>query len=174
MRGGLLVENQVAVDFVGDEDEVVGFAEAGEALDFLLGKNPAEWVLWVAEQKDSCGGRDGVFHGGPIELPTAIDLHMIDGDQLHPWSVAVDAEERRIDGRARHHGFAGLAKGAGGKRERRNEAAEVGDPLRIDVVRVATGLEVFEERGFEAGLRLGVAENPVIDAAVESVEDFGG
>lgn len=39
--GGDFVEDEVAVDFIGDEDEVVGVAEAGEGLDFVAVEDAA-------------------------------------------------------------------------------------------------------------------------------------
>ena len=41
MRGGGFVEDEVAVDFIGDEDEVMAFAEIGDSLDFRWGKRAA-------------------------------------------------------------------------------------------------------------------------------------
>jgi hypothetical protein len=49
MRGRLLVEYQVAVDLVGHDYEIVGFAEFGEFFDFLAGKNPAQRILRIAQ-----------------------------------------------------------------------------------------------------------------------------
>jgi len=39
--GFVFVEDEVAVDFIGDEDEVVPFAEVGELEDFRFGEDAA-------------------------------------------------------------------------------------------------------------------------------------
>lgn len=69
MRGGGFIEDEVAVDFIGDEDEVMALAEIGDPLDFRRGKRTAEGVLRIAEEKQAGGRGDSAFHGLPIEAP---------------------------------------------------------------------------------------------------------
>lgn len=67
-RGGF-VEDEVAVDFIGDEDEVMALAEIGESLDFRRKKRPTEGVLRIAKEENAGGGGDGTLHSIPIEAP---------------------------------------------------------------------------------------------------------
>ena len=69
-------------------------------------------------------------------------------------------------------GFAGLAEGADGEGERGDEAAEVDDVIERDCG-VPAVAQVGEDGVVEAVVGLGVAENAVVHAAVEGVEDAG-
>ena len=171
MWGGGFVEDEVAVDFIGDEDEVVAFAEGGEFFDFGFRKHAAERVLRIAEEKQLGRGGDGLFHGFPIEGPDFIDEDVIDGDEFH-LRIVVDAEEWRIDGRAGHHGLAGFAEGAGGEGKGGDESAEVDDVIERDGG-VPAITEVGEDGVVETIVGLGVAEHAVVHAAVEGLDDGG-
>ncbi len=70
MWGGGFVEDEVAMDFIGDEGEVMALAEIGELLDFRRGKRAAEGVLRIAEEEQAGGRGDGAFHRVPIEAPS--------------------------------------------------------------------------------------------------------
>lgn len=84
----------------------------------------------------------------------------------------MDAEEGRIDRSAGHDGFAGLAECASGKGKGGDEAAEVDDLIEGDRG-IAAITQVSENRVIEALVGLGIAEDAVVDAAVEGVDDRG-
>ena len=96
---------------------------------------------------------------------------MIHGDQFR-GGIPVDTEEWWIDRGAGHDGFAGLAECASGKGKGGDEAAEVDD--LIDGDRGIPAIpQVGENRVIEALVSLGIAEDTVVDAVVERVEDRG-
>jgi hypothetical protein len=87
--------------------------------------------------------------------------------------VVMDADERRIDRSAGHHRVAGLAERPCGVGERGDEAAEVDDVLQRHGLAVALA-QVGDDRLVQAGVRLGVAEDAVVHALVQRVEDHRG
>ncbi len=96
---------------------------------------------------------------------------MIHGDEFRS-GIPVDTEEWCIDRGAGHDGLAGLAEGASGDGECGHQAAEVDDLIDGDGG-VAAVAQVGEHCVIEAFVGLGVAENPVVDAAVEGIDDGG-
>ena len=67
----VLVEDEVAVDLVGDQDQVVACAEVGEAFEFGRGEDAAERVLRVAEDEDAAAGVTACLEAVPVEGPAA-------------------------------------------------------------------------------------------------------
>lgn len=96
---------------------------------------------------------------------------MIHGDQFRS-GIPVDAEERRINRSAGHDGFAGFAESAPGKGKGGDKAAEVDDLVERDRG-IAAIPQVGENRVIKALVGLGIAEDAVVDAAVEGIEDGG-
>jgi hypothetical protein len=68
---GVGFEEEVAVDFVRAEEEIVAFAEGGDAFEFRAGPDPADWVVRAAEDEESGARGDGAFHGVEIERVAA-------------------------------------------------------------------------------------------------------
>lgn len=114
VRGLFLVEDEVAVDFVGEKNKFVFLAEGGELNDFLFCEDAAHRILGIAEDEDLGLRGDFGFECFPVEGPVAIDFGMIDGLQLHR-GIVVNAEEGRVDGSAGEDCVAGFAKGTRGK-----------------------------------------------------------
>ena len=113
MRGGGFVEDEVAMDFIGNENEIVGHTEFRELFDFRAGKDFSERILRVAQEEYLCGRGDGIFHGYPVKAPTARGEGVIDGNQLG-FGIVVNTEKGRVNRGAGHYRFARLAKCAGG------------------------------------------------------------
>lgn len=137
--GGLFfVENEVAVNFVGDEEDVEFLAEGGELDHFALGENAAERILGVRKNEDAGVRADRSDHFFPVKSPDALDLDVFDLDEVG-FAIVVNAEERWVDGGAGHERFTGLGEGAAGHREGGNEAAKVNDFLFLGGVSDAIG-----------------------------------
>ena len=126
--GGVGFEEEVAVDFVRAEEEIVAFAEGGDAFEFRAGPDPADWVVRAAEDEEPCARRDGAFHGVEVERVAAgvVDGER-DGDEFAA-GVAVGFEEWWVDGRAGHDGVAGVAGDGGAEGECGDHAGEPCEP----------------------------------------------
>ena len=66
---GLSIEYEIAVDFVGDEYEIMAFAEVGESGEFFFAEYSADRVVWATEDEDFGVGFDRGFHRFDIEGP---------------------------------------------------------------------------------------------------------
>ena len=73
MRGGCLVENEVAVDLVGDQDEVVVSQKRRVGSTSSAVKTRPSGFCGLQRRKTLVCRGDGVFHGVPIEAPAAVD-----------------------------------------------------------------------------------------------------
>ncbi len=51
-----VIEKDVFVDFVGDKQEIVLFAEIGDEVELIFGEYFARWVVWGVEDEDACAG----------------------------------------------------------------------------------------------------------------------
>lgn len=106
----LLVENQVAVDLVGHEDESVTLAELGDLDHLMAGEGSPEWILRLAEKEDPglCG--DGFFHPLEVEFPAAVGPGDVGDDDGFHLRVFGDTKEGRVDRRAGHDRITRLAE----------------------------------------------------------------
>ena len=95
---------------------------------------------------------------------------MIDRDQL-AVGVVMNSDERRVNRGAGHHSLVGLAEGAGGQGEGRDQPAEM-DDLSEWNFGPASDLEIGKDGLVQAIVSLGIAENPVIHATVQGLQDF--
>ena len=130
MRRALLIEDQVAVDFIGNEHEVMRLAELRELHDLLRIEHATQRVLRIAQQENLRLFRNGLLHFCPIKLPAPSGENMIDGQQFRA-RVLVDTEERIIDRRAGHHLLARLAERPHRQRKRRHQPAEMDEVIRV-------------------------------------------
>ena len=71
---GLSIEDEVAVDLVGDEYEIMAFAEVGEGGEFFFAEDSPDGVVWTAEDKDFGVGLDRGFHRGDVEGPAVFAI----------------------------------------------------------------------------------------------------
>lgn len=170
MRGLIFVEDEVAVDLVGQEDEVVRLAKGREVGDFLFGENAAHGVLRIAEDEDLGVGSDGIFEPLPVESPLTIDFNMIDGEEFH-GGIFVNAEKGRVNRRAGEDFFSGLTKGAGRERESGDEASEMNDFL-LGCGVADTVFEIALQSRDKRRVRLSIAEDTMIGSRADGVDDF--
>ena len=70
----LSIEDEVTVDLVGDEYEIMAFAEVGEGGEFFFAEDSTDGVVWTAEDKDFSVGLDRSFHRGDIEGPAVFAI----------------------------------------------------------------------------------------------------
>ena len=145
VRGLFFVENEVAMNLIGDEENVEFFAKGGELDHFALGENAAQWILRIGEKKDAGVGADVGDHLFPIESPDTFYLDVFD---LHEFgfAIVVHPEKGRVDGRAGHHRLTRLGKGATSHGKGRNEASEMHDFFFLGGVANAVG-EIFLQSG---------------------------
>lgn len=169
MRRGHFVEDEITVDFVGDEHEIVAYTEIRDSQDVGFGKHAAKRVLRIAEQEDLGFGRNCRLHALPIEGPCTVNLDVVDGDQFRV-RIVMHADEGWIDRGAGHQRIACFAKCATSKREGGDESAEV-DDVFDGYLRLAALLEVLNNRIVQALMRLRIAENSVINPAVQGIEN---
>ena len=167
-----VVEHEVAMDFVGDEDEAVLLAEVREPRDGGLGENASDRIVRVAEDEKFCSRRDGGLERAEVDIPLAVVFHEIDGAKSHT-GVFRCAEKWRIDRRAGQDFLARLDKGSAGDIERGDETGEPDDLLGGGGHPVA-GLEVFED-DFDGGARrYGVTEDAVGGPLLQGGDDLRG
>ena len=65
------IENEVAVDLVGTEDEVVAHAKVGDAHEFLATPDAGDGVVGIAEVEQLRARRDGALERVPVDRPGA-------------------------------------------------------------------------------------------------------
>ena len=114
MRSPSFVKNEVAVDFVGQKDEVVLLTEGGELSDLFFAENSAHRVLWITEEKDLGVISHLIFESLPVEAPLAIDLNMVDAEEFHR-GIVMDTEEGRVDGGTGKDFISGFSESSGGE-----------------------------------------------------------
>ena len=164
------VEDEVAVNFIGAEDEVVLGAKFPEADEFFAAPDAGEGVVGVAEIKKFGAGGDGASEGVPVDFPVAVAEHE-GGLGGEARGVFRRGHEGRVNGGEREHFLAGLREGLGGDVEAADEAGEPDDPGGINFPRVVA-LEGVDD-GIDGGFNgAGVTENTVSDAVVESRDDL--
>ena len=71
---GLSIEDEVTVDLVGDEYEIMAFAEVGEGGEFFFAEDSPDGVVWTAEDKDFSVGLDRGFHRVDVEGPAVLAI----------------------------------------------------------------------------------------------------
>ena len=71
---GLSIEDEVTVDLVGDEYEIMAFAEVGEGGEFFFAEDSPDGVVWTAEDKDFGVGLDRGFHRVDVEGPAVFAI----------------------------------------------------------------------------------------------------
>ena len=71
---GLSIEDEVTVDLVGDEYEIMAFAEVGEGGEFFFAEDSPDRVVWTTEDKDFGVGFDRGFHRVDVEGPTVLAI----------------------------------------------------------------------------------------------------
>src|SRR5690606_24640721 len=103
-----IVEDEVAMDLVGNEQQVVLATEGAEFFQFVAAPDAGEGVVRVAEVVEFGGRCDGGGEGVPIEFPTTVT--QLPGNAYGAAiEVAAGGEEGRIDGRESQVVFAGLS-----------------------------------------------------------------
>lgn len=161
----LVVEDEVAVDFVGDEGEVVALAEVGELGEFLVGEDAADGVVWAAEDEDFCVGLDLLLHGLEVECPLIVWVEAEGDFDEFAAGVVGGGDEGGVDGGGGHDGVAGLGECVAAEVDGGDEAGEEVEPVGLGGV-VVLSLEVVEDGvdGFLVGD--GVAVDAVIEACL--------
>ena len=162
--------HEVVMDLIGDDEHVVLQADGGERRELLEREDAPCGVVRVAEQEEL----DVVLDDGLLEL-YEIDLVMAVFEQqraVHELAVVVadDGAERVVDGLLDEDGVAGGREGLDGHREREDDARRHDEAIsggRIAVLLAHPAREHLAVRG----PRVGVAEDTVLDAARELVED---
>ena len=92
MRCSFFFEDEIAVDFIGDQDEIVAVTELGKLEDLLSGEYASQGILGIAEKEELCAGGDRVLHGIPVEDPLGILENIGHGNELKS-AVTMDIEE---------------------------------------------------------------------------------
>jgi hypothetical protein len=70
----LSIEDEVTVDLVGDEYEIMAFAEVGEGGEFFFAEDSPDGVVWTAEDKDFGVRFDRGFHRVDVEGPAVFAI----------------------------------------------------------------------------------------------------
>jgi|GEM_PF-6049484 len=127
------VEDQIAVDFVGAENEVMPHAEFTQLHEFLAPEDARHGIMRIAEKKELGAGRDGTFQGGPVDFPALIvriegERH---GDGCAP-GIPRRAHERRINRGEAKHLVVRLRECLGGDVESYHQARQPDQPGRVD------------------------------------------
>ena len=70
----LSIEDEVTVDLVGDDYEIMAFAEVGEGGEFFFTEDSADRVVWATEDEDFGVGLDRSFHRVDVEGPAVLAI----------------------------------------------------------------------------------------------------
>jgi len=157
----VVVKDEVAVDLVGDEDQVVLFAEVAEACEFCFCVNTADGIVRAAQDEELGVRLDGGFHCIEVERPCVVSVEAERDFNKLTVGVVGRAEEGRVDGRCRHDGFVGCDEGMAAEVDRGHEAGQEVEPVGFGAVAVLA-VEIVEHRlhGCFVGYR--VAEDAVV------------
>ena len=162
--------HELLVNLVGDDQYAVLEADRGDAQQFLARPDAAGRIVRAAEQEELDFILDDlIFKVGKVDLVVAVFEDERAVDEQAPV-LADDLAERVVDGLLQEDGVAGLREAAHGRGQRKDDARRDGQGLRRGrpaVVRchpVDDGLLV-------RFLRVGVAEDAVLDAARELFDD---
>ena len=129
-------EDQIVVDFVGDDEDVVLLAESIQLLQFLSCPHTAAGVVGGAQQHSPGLGGDCFFHGIPVHGVIAV-LVMEGHIQQHTAFIGGGAKEGAVHRRAHQHFVAGLGDGVDCHMQSGDDAGSEGNPLFLDLIVVA-------------------------------------
>lgn len=91
----LLIQDEIAMDFIGAEYPVLLAAELEEAAQLRFGEAGADRIVWIAEEKRTAGffRCEGLEIHGPSSV-LANERNIVEG---HPC-VGLGGKKRRVDG----------------------------------------------------------------------------
>jgi hypothetical protein len=95
MRCSFFFENEIAVYFIRDQDQVVAFAELRKLEYFLFGEYTSQRILRIAEKEKLCAGGNRGFHGIPVKDPLGILEDVGNGEEIKT-TVTMNLKEGRI------------------------------------------------------------------------------
>ena len=168
---GILVQQQIAVDFIGADHQVVALGDGVDGEQLLPGEDGAARVVGVAQQQQ-IRRRRLALQLLEIQHPASGLLHHGDGEQ----GAVVEArrlQEGVVDGLGGDDAASVLAPGLAGEVEARHHAGQEDEPLGLDlpaIARLHAGLDEFDQPGGGAG----IAEDAVGDPLGERLQDGGG
>lgn len=162
--------NQVAVDFIGNEDELVAPAESDQFGE--LGGIPCatDGIVGITEDEHASALGDGRLHGGKVEGVATVLDHKRDGLQLL-FLPDGRGQERWVDGGVGHDGVHRGVVGARGGVESGDQTGHPDDPLALDSDAVCAR-HVVDDGIFDAGIGDGVAIDAGGDALLQRCGDF--
>lgn len=173
-EGGVAVgrEDEFAVDFVRDDDDVVAHGYLAHAGEFFACPDAPGGVVGVAQQEKADGGVGAVaLEVGEVYAVVAVLIN--EGTLVNPAAVvAYRREEAVIDGSLDQHLVAGTREGLDDGRERRDHAGGVDDCARVDGPAVARA-EPVADSGVVFLADKGVAEDALVDTAAQGIGDAG-
>ena len=170
---GIAGVNQVAVDFVGADDQIVAQAEISDAFQFLLRVDTPDRVMRVTEQKELRLRRDSGFERVEVDLvvENAVAERRSERCGLRE-SVIVQRhfEEGRINRRLHENRRPRRADRATDRVQAKDQTRHE-DDLIAGSVHVMTHAQPLDQQSAQFRAVELIAENAVIDALVERLDD---
>ena len=68
----VVIENQVAMNLVGNQHQLMPFAEVNHTLQLVHGPHSAHRIMWIAEKKNFRVTRNTLFQGVPVKSVKSI------------------------------------------------------------------------------------------------------
>ena len=133
------------MDLVGDEYEIMAFAEVGEGVEFFFAEDSADRVVWTTEDEDFSVGFDRGFHRLDVEVQRSWPSKH-SGTLISSLCVVGCSDKRRIDEIGGHHGIAGSGESVTAKVDCRDKAGKEVEPRSLALAMLA--IEVIDH-GFD-------------------------
>ncbi len=163
------VEHQAAVNFIGADDDSMFQTDIGELPQFGERKRAARGILWIAENEHPRVRGNGFFHCGKVECAADAIIHMRHADEL-PVGMQGCGEKRRVDGGTGHYRIIRIAYCAAGNIDPCDQTGQPDNPFG-PYLPVMFAVEHVQNSIDEIAGRLAVAEDAVLHAVVESLDD---
>ena len=162
--------HELLMDLVGDDQHIVLEADGGDAQQLLARPDAAGRIVRAAEQEELDIIFDNlIFKVRKVNLVVAVLEDKRAVDELAAV-LADDLAERIVDGLLQEDGIAGLREAAHGCGQREDDARRDGQGLRRGRPAVVLCHPV-DDGLLVRFLRIGVAEDAVLDAARELRDD---
>ena len=166
------IQNEVAVDFIGNEQEVVFDDKRGEAIKLLPSPHAGDGVVRITQVEHFGLGCNGGSQGIPVDDPAAVG-ESPRGAHGAAFEVTTGGEEGGIDGGEGEVVVACFGEGESGEIEAADHAGEPDDPVVFDSPTIVGG-EVFTDGVESRRHRTSVAKDALFDAGVQGGDDGGG
>ena len=101
----MIIKDEIAMNLVGNKNQVVFLAKVAEAGEFFFAVNATDWIVRTAQDEELGVWLDRGFHCIEVECPVVVCVEAKRSFDEFSICVIGCAKERRVDGGGSHHGL---------------------------------------------------------------------